>query len=264
MATSIRLFAATLLVALIGASTVGCDRGDSAPSSSTPPAAGPGETASKDSGDDGAADDAGNPDDADAAGQTPAPPKAAAASKTPTPDAALPPSVDGEPVKAGFIFYVAKDKPAPLAAFHQKDLEAKGWKLGRNDSGPLAGTTLVGIVQEYTKGNEVITVGLAEQVATEGNLTMASLMDIPLPPKAKVVTAFPYTVLEVPDSSEATVAWFQKELGARGWTAGRQNDSGASKAVTFKKAGRTLQPVILPLSGKTSTQVQLMHMAPYE
>ena len=261
MAASGRRFVATILVAWIGALAGGCDRGDSSQTSSGP-AAKSGEQAQQDGADDSAAADAGS-EDADAQ-DAPAPAKTTRVATTPTPDVAFPPSVDGEPVKAGFIFYVAKDKPGPLAAFHQKDLEAKGWKLGRNDTGPLAGTTLVGTVQEYTKGNEVITVGLTEQVATEGSMTMATLMDIPLPPKAKVITVLPFAVLEVPLSPEATVAWFRKELGARGWTVGRQNESDASKPDTFTKAGRRIQPMILPLSGKTVTQVQLMHTPPAE
>jgi hypothetical protein len=67
------------------------------------------------------------------------------------PDVPIPKSVMGEAQQAGFVFYTAAEKPGPLGDFHKKELEAKGWKQVRSKSASLSGSTLTGIVQEYTK-----------------------------------------------------------------------------------------------------------------
>jgi hypothetical protein len=245
---------ATMTIGVLG----GCDRGDSSSNPSPAPAApssgGSAPSASADPAD--ASDDAAAGDSS----KSSAPAAGGATAKLQTPDVALPPSVDGEPVKAGFIYYNAKAKPAALGDFHRNDLQAKGWKLARSESAAVAGTKLTGLVQEYVKGRDVLTVALTEQIAGEGDLTMVSVMDIPVPPKAKAIAAFPFTILETTEPPDDAAAWLKKELTARGWAAGGESAAGIANAVDFKKAGRNLQAQVMPLGGgKSGARVQLMH-----
>jgi len=267
-----RRVTALVLALAVGAFASGCDRGDAPQTSSAPAPAGgtseqapgaPGAKAAAPKGD--AADPPGDdpePADASADASTDAPDsKAAAAPQVPTPDVALPPSVDGEPSKAGFILYSAKAKPAPLADFHKKDLETKGWKLGKNRSAALSGTTLTGVVQEYTKGKDQLTVLLTE-IAAEDPASMGMVLDMPLPPNKQVVVAFPFVIIETEAGPEETAAWFKKELVPRGWTAGKEEKTGDNRAVNFTKTGRSLQAQIRPQGGgKPGSSVQLMHVA---
>jgi hypothetical protein len=264
MASGDQRAAAVFLAVAAGAFAAGCDRGDSSSSAQKP--AGTEPARADRAHDAGATADAGKPADAAdedaAAAPSDADASAAPAAKTPTPDVALPPTVQDRPVKAGIIFYSAKGKPAEMAAFHQKDLEAKGWKLGRNDSAPVPGSTLTGVVQEYTKGPDVLTVALTEQAGSDDTVTFVYVMDFPVPPKSRVIAGYPFAIVESDESPDATGAWFRKELTARGWTGGGQKEAGIAKSVVYKKGGRTLQPIVLPVGGgRTGSRIQLMHMA---
>jgi hypothetical protein len=268
-----RHLAALILAAVVGVCAAGCDRGDAPQNSSAPtPAAGtsekapgaPGAKAAAPKGD--AADSRGDDSEpadtsADASTDAPESTKVAAAPQVPTPDVALPPSVDGEPSKAGFIFYAAKAKPAPLAEFHKKDLEAKGWKLGKNRSAALAGTTLTGVVQEYARGKDQLTVILTE-IASGDPASMGMVLDMPLPPNKQVVVAFPFVIIETEAGPDETAAWFKKELVTRGWAAGKEEKTGDNRVVNFTRTGRSLQAQIRPQgAGKPGSSVQLMHVA---
>jgi hypothetical protein len=252
-----RLFVTALSVAMVFVLVGGCDRDESA-SAPAPSSPAPG-SASTPANDDRAGDGA----SADAADTSDAPPAATPTNTIPTPDVPLPKSIQGEAMKGGFVLFSAAEKPKPLGEFYKKELEAKGWKLGRNHAAPHALTTLTGVIQEYTKGNEVLTVSLNEQIA-DGDLSIALVMDIPLPPNTtQVIATGLNTLIEVPESPEAVLAWFGKELPARGWTAGQQSDvGGGSKKAEFKKGGRNLSVMVRGASGgKPGTSAQLMHLA---
>jgi hypothetical protein len=192
------------------------------------------------------------PADADA---TPAP-------TGPTRDVAIAPSVDGEPMKGNFVFYTAKDNAKALADFHKKDLEAKGWKLGRNDTTKLAGTTsLSGAIQQYEKGSDVLTVLLTEQLG-EGTTTSVCVMDIPLPPATTFINGYGgQGTGEITDTPDASMAWLTKELTARGWTADKPQDAGGTRAVNFRKGQRTLSTQFRDAGGaRKATSFYFMHM----
>ena len=193
------------------------------------------------------ADDAAAQKD-DAAAATPegaaapdAPADAAAPAPTgPTRDVAVAPSVDGEAMKGSFVFYSARDKAPALADFHKKDLEAKGWKIGRNDVNKLPGTTLSGAIQQYEKGSDVLTVVVSEQAGTD-NLAMVGVMDIALPPNTLYAIAYGGPMngeMSLPPAD--AIAWFTKDLAARGWTADKPQETGGTHAVNFRKGQRTL------------------------
>jgi hypothetical protein len=252
-----RLFVIALSIAMVFILVGGCDRDESA-SAPAPSAPAPG-SPSTPANDDGVDNDT----SADASDTSDAPPPAAPQNTVPTPDVPLPKSIQGEAMKAGFVFFSAEEKPKPLGEFYKKELEAKGWKLGRNHTAPHGLTTLTGVIQEYTKGNEALTVSLNEQIA-DGDLSIVLVMDIPLPPNTtQVIATGLNTLIEVPESPDAVLAWFGKDLPARGWTAGPQSDvGGGSKKAEFKKGGRNLSVMVRAASGgKPGTSVQLMHLA---
>ena len=239
--------AALLLAAL---PFVGCEKNDAA-STNTPPA----QSSNADT-------PAARNDDAPDSADTPSA-DAASTPAVPTPDVPLPPSAQDNPMKAGFIFFGANEKPAPVAAFYKKELPAKGWKFTRENSLAIPGSTLANIVQEYTKGNEVLTVSTTEQAGTE-DASFVLIMDIPLPPKTSLVAPTGLiTIVDVPEAPDAALAWFAKELPPRGWTAAAHpTGAGPGKRAEFKKTGRNLTITANPAgAGKTGSTLQLMHLA---
>lgn len=246
-----RLWAAVFAVALVALFVTGCDRQETA--SNQPGAQQPADRESE------TQDDGPVPDDSDEpAVDAPAP--AAKAATVPTPDVPLPPTVDGEAAKAGFVFFTAKDSPKNVAAFYQKEMEAKGWKIGRNESKTDPG--LASVVQQYAKGNEVLTVLLQEQIGSEKNFTAALILDFQLPPTAKqVVPILNAVTLTTPEPQDATLAWFARELGARGWTAQSPATSGGMKTQSHKKGGRSVNVITTVMPGNRGTSVHLQHVA---
>jgi hypothetical protein len=120
-------------------------------------------------------------------------------------------------------------------------------------------------VQEYARGGDVLTVALSQQIASEGDFTMAMVMDVPMPPKSQAIVAFPSLLVETAEAPDAALAWYVKELAARGWSAGRQSTAGTARSASFTKSGRSLQAIVSPLGGgKTGATVQLMHTAAAE
>ncbi len=117
------------------------------------------------------------------------PPDAAPAQTGPITEVAIAPSAHEEPMKSAFIFYTAKENAPALAEFHKKDLEAKGWKISRNDVSKLPGTTMSAGIQQYEKGSDVLTIVLAEQIAETTN-TSVCVMDIPLPPSTTFINPY--------------------------------------------------------------------------
>jgi|SRR5687768_2604876 len=225
------------------------------------------ESASADGSDQTAQTDAATSDEnaaaaeGDASGTEAPAPQAAPPPTGPMKDVAIAPSKDGEPMKTAFIFYTAKEAAPALAEFHKNDLEAKGWKIGRNDVTKLPGSTMSGAVQQYEKGSDVLTVLLAEQVG-EGTTTSVCVMDIPLPPTTTFIN--PYggqgtgEILEPP--AEA-MAWFTKELTARGWTADKPQDAGGTHAINFRKGQRTLATQFRDAGGaRKGSSFYFMHM----
>ncbi|MDQ3440951.1 MAG: hypothetical protein M3478_11450 [Planctomycetota bacterium] len=194
-------------------------------------------------------------------------PTASAANKPlaiPTPDVPIPPGVKEEDVgRAGWVTYGAAQKAAELASFYQKDLTAKGWTLGRNETKPLAGTTLSGGIQEYRKGSDVLTVCLTEQPATEGTMTMVAVIDIPLPPKTTQVVAFAnQVVIETPESPDEAIALMTKNLAPLGWSTPKPaSEAGGTKSVGFVKGNRSLSTNVRAGSGQKGSSMTLMHLA---
>ena len=246
-----RLWAAVLAVALVSLFETGCDRQETA--TNQPGAQQPADRESE------TPDDGPVPDDSDEpAADAPAP--AAKAATIPTPDVPLPPTVEGEAAKAGFVFFTAKDNPKNVGAFYQKEMEAKGWKIGRNDSTTTSG--LANVVHQYTKGGEVLTVLLQEQIGSEQNFTAALILDIALPPTAKqIVPIINAVTLTTPETQDATLAWFAKELAARGWSAKAPGASAGMKTQGHTKGGRALNVITTALPGNKGTSVQLQHTA---
>ncbi len=157
---------------------------------------------------------------------------------------------------------MAAQKPAELAAFYQKELPAKGWTLGRNDAKPLSGTTLTGVVQEYRKGSEVLTVCLTEQIASEGAATMVVVMDIPLPPDTTQIVAFGnQAVIETPQTLDEAIAFLTKHLAPPGWSTSKVNESGGTKSLSFRKGNRTLSTNVRAGSGQKGASITMMHIA---
>jgi hypothetical protein len=196
--------------------------------------------------------------DAEAA-QSPADKSASPAPAGPTKDVAIAPSATDSPMQSAFIFYTAKEAAPAVAAFHKKDLESKGWKISRNDTSKLPGAaTAQGVIQQYEKGSDVLTVLLTEQVG-EGTMTSVCVMDIPLPPTLSHIN--PYGGQgsgEIAEPPAQAIAWFTKELSARGWTASPVQDAGGTQAVNFRKGQRTLSTQFRP-AGK-GTSFYFMHM----
>ena len=250
MAIRSRLVAVLGLLALLVGIAGGCDRDESA---SNQPAAQPPQPA--DSADGEGDTDAGETDDADAETPTPSPPKAA----VPTPDVPIPPTVEGDVVKLGFVIFVAKDKPKNLADFYQKGMEAKGWKLGRNKTTAEI-ANLTNVVQEYTKGNELVTVLLQEQAGTD--LTAGQVMDIPLPPNVeRAVPVAGMVTMDVPGGSDEVLAWYNKALSPRGWSPDKTQDQQGLKAQHFRKGNRTLTVMARQFPGHKNSSVQVQHIA---
>ena len=199
----------------------------------------------------------------DAAEQPPAAADKSAKPAVATPQVPIPPGVKEEDVgRAGWVSYGVAQKPAEVTAFYQKEMTAKGWTLGRNDSKPLAGTTnMTGVVQEYTKGSEVLTVCLTEQIASEGALTMVVVMDTPVPADATQVVAFTNNLMiESPQAPDAAVAAFAKQLTSLGWTAKAPSASGGTTSAGFTKGNRSLS-VNVRANAKKGSSMQIMHLA---
>ena len=194
-------------------------------------------------------------------------PTASAANKPPaipTPDVPIPPGVKEEEVsRAGWVTYGATQKATELASFYEKDLTAKGWTLGRNETKPLAGTTLNGAIQEYRKGTDVLTVCLTEQPASEGTMTMVVVMDIPLPPKTTQVVAFAnQVIIETPESPDESIALLTKKLAPLGWTSPKPpSEASGTKSVGFVKGNRSLSTNVRAGSGQKGSSITLMHLA---
>ena len=194
-------------------------------------------------------------------------PTASAANKSPaipTPDVPIPPGVKEEDVaRAGWVTYGATQKPTELSSFYQKDLTAKGWTLGRNETKPLAGTTLNGAIQEYRKGADVLTVCLTEQLAGEGTMTMVVVMDIPLPPKTTQVVAFAnQVIIQTPESPDESIALLTKNLAPLGWTSpSPASEAGGTKSLGFVKGNRSLSANVRAGSGQKGSSITLMHLA---
>ena len=210
----------------------GCGRDESDTSASDTS----GQRAQKEADDDSAAAAEGDaaPDAA------PAPSAEAPAQTGPIKHVAVAPSADENPVKGAFVFYSAKDKAPALAEFHKKDLESKGWKATRNDVNKLPGTTLGGAIQQFEKGADVLTVIVSEQAGTE-NTAMVGVMDLPLPPNTLYAIAYGGQMngeMSLPPAD--AIAWFTKDLAARGWTADAPKETGGTHSVNFRKGQRTL------------------------
>lgn len=180
-----------------------------------------------------------------------------------TPDVPIPSGVkDNEVLRSGWVTYMAAQKPAELAAFYQKELPAKGWTLGRNDTKPLSGTTLTGVVQEYRKGSEVLTVCLTEQIASEGAATMVVVMDIPLPPDTTQVVAFGnQAMVETPQTPDEAIAFLTKHLAPLGWSTPKASESAGTKSLAFRKGNRTLSTSVRAGSGQKGASITMMHVA---
>ena len=176
-------------------------------------------------------------------------------------EVAIAPTATEAPPPSAFIFYSAKQAAPAVAEFHKKDLEAKGWKVSRNERKKLPGTTLSGAIQQYEKGTDVLTVILTEQLS-DGPLTSVCVMDIPLPPTLSFLN--PYGGQgsgEIGGSPADAIAWFTRELSARGWTADKPQETGGTHAINFRKGQRTLatQFRAIGADGKNST-FYFMHM----
>lgn len=183
---------------------------------------------------------------------------------SPATAAPVPPGVPADEVtRAGWLSYSTAQQPDELAAFYQKALTGQGWTLGRNDSKKIAGTTLTGVVQEYKKGSELLTVCLTEQLAHEGTVTMVVVMDTPLPPDTTQVVAFAnQAVVETPQSPDETLAFFQKHLAPLGWTSKSTSEAGRTKSMGFSKDSRTLSLNVRPAGGgKSGTTLTMMQIA---
>lgn len=181
-----------------------------------------------------------------------------------TPDVPIPPGVKEDDISlAGWVSYAIAQKAPELAAFYQKELTAKGWTLGRNETKTLAGTTLSGAIQEYRKGSDVLTVNLTEQPASEGTMTMVVVMDIPLPPKTTQVVAFANQVMiETPEAPDESIAFFTKHLVPLGWSAPKAaTEAGGTKSVAFTKGNRTLNMNVRSGSGQKGSSITLMQLA---
>lgn len=243
-------FLTLVLAVMAGLCAFGCDREQSASNESggQPPPSRESEAES----------DGPLPDDADvpAAAAPKAPP-------VPTPDVPLPPTIVGEAAKMGFVFFSATDLPKTVGAFYQKEMEAKGWKIGRNET-KNAGSNLTSVLQQYTKGNEVLTVVLLEQIGSEKNMTSALIMDIALPPSTQqVVPIIMSATMTMPEAPDAALASFARELGARGWSAQAAAESGGNKTQTHKKGLRSLMVIARAMPGNKGTSIQLQHTLGY-
>lgn len=176
-------------------------------------------------------------------------------------DVAIAPSATDAPPASAFIFYMAKEEPTAVAEFHKKDLEGKGWKISRNEQKKLPGTTMSGTIQQYEKGSDVLTVVLTPQVS-EYPLTSVCVMDIPLPPAMTYIN--PYGGQgsgEIGMTPDEAIAWFSKELSARGWTADKPQETGGTHAVNFRKGQRTLSTQFRPTGvDRKSSSFYFMHM----
>jgi hypothetical protein len=109
----------------------------------------------------------------------------------------------------------------------------------------------------------MMTVVLTEQIGSEDNFSIVQVMDVPLPPTVtQVVPTGLVTAIEVSEAPEKVLAWFSKELPARGWTAGRQSASDGVKGAEFRKAGRAITVNARPAGGGSAgSSIQLIHMA---